>query len=664
MSFANYTYNEKLALLGNEDFLDHCATNDEDPRLVLGVDSASRADKCISPVILERVNLDTGEVTNLTIPCGSSNADKCPECAEFLQRLRNRQILDTLDRSGVRTALLTLTAPSFGAVHRAYWTAKDVFKFRALSDKQIEAKRLFKKSHSRPCPCGGYHTHDEGLIGTPVRSLREAEAIQTELSTFDNAEAPNRDYVATYDYAGEVIWSHNLPALMNSAYKKLKKLAEKHGVIVKGEDGKIVVNGLRLYAVYERQKRGSLHAHILLAVEKNSSGFYRLIADLKENWESPTAVIPEPLVAHYRSLTALGRVSASGVPVARSVAESVPVARWKGGELKPATMFGRVYDVRVLEADKENQDLSTEVKTYKQASSYLSKYLTKNQASFAREALAKMPAPLRVHMANLRKTAIALLADVVVYETKLKTLYKQRDMLFSLRDDDANTFTQADEAEHLNLGLNLIMKASILQRQEGITRSALVDSLLTDVETDFENRTLTRSHIADHLELIREAVEERADDLLKESVLEAVSPDGDWASATSDDETLVKRIINFVRGREELHPHPARGLDRQRLEFIAFNVSPELKEYFSPPNHRSLKIRLNKIANNAGFTGSLTRVSNWGKSLKDLKEEMKTYMSLLHPSTVEYEYSPPDIEAMRAEQRIRTRHLLPVPQAT
>jgi hypothetical protein len=406
IDYAHRNYTEKLDMMNDDAFRTMCEEQDIDPEVYLGIKFATRADKCIRPIVPNveaRINEKTGETTDLVLPCGSNSMDVCPYCAEQNQRQRNRQILNTLENGRVYTALLTMTAPSFGRVHRNYWTAKDVFKHRALNGKQLEAKRLLKARDPRSaCPCGGLHTFDEGIAGAPI--FKKQKAASNLLEPFQYEEASG------YDYAGETIWSHNLPALMNSLYKKLKRM---------GLEAGIDKEALHLYAVYERQARGSLHAHVLIAVDKNMLGFRSLVRAIDSvEWTPPTARIPSDLVEHYGSELVQARITEADVKLSHFPAEAIPHALWKG-QRAPATSFGSIRDIRVLEPDQAAEvELSAEINTYKQASSYLSKYLTKSQSSYSPTGIKKLKGDLRKHAESQRRTAFAMLADFVVYEVQ------------------------------------------------------------------------------------------------------------------------------------------------------------------------------------------------------------------------------------------------------
>jgi hypothetical protein len=83
---------------------------------------------------------------------------------------------------------------------------------------------------------------------------------------------------------------------------------------------------------------------------------------------------------------------------------------------------------------------------------------------------------------------------------------------------------------------------------------------------------------------------------------------------------------------------------------------------------RSAKLRLNKSANNGGFSGALTSSSNWDDSLASLRRGMKEYYDSLHPLDVAVEEDifayELDLEAMENERLSRLPWLSrPDPQA-
>ncbi|MBO1739800.1 hypothetical protein JNB50_13840 [Leifsonia sp. TF02-11] len=392
------------------------------------------------------------------------------------------------------------------------------------------------------CPCGDFHEYTDGLVGTPIDR-------------------------STYDYAGEVIWSKNLPNLMAAAVRQIKRLALWSGV---------EPSELRLFSVYERQKRGSLHSHVLIAVTGNEQGFIRLASTIAKGWSSPTAEIPAGLVANYESTIVKSRLITSGL----NANLRVPTAKWKNRIEHPATKFGKQYDFRILKADSET---ATEIRSYKQASSYVSKYLTKNQSAFAPVALKRLSAQQKHHFYDLRKTAMALLADYSLYVARVRTLERQRRAMFEVASEQL-AFIQA-ELKRL--------------RSRGVERSGIVDTLFDEWVTS----TVTR-----------EGLKQTFDDLA----------------------SLIGEQMN----------------DEQ---VTLLSLISEAQEVEATVSLRSIKISLNRLANNAGFTGSLTIVSNWRKSISDLKQEMSLFkaeqmVDVQEPAVIAVELNIEKMSELRRER--------------
>ena len=144
--------------------------------------------------------------------CGSRDPHVCPSCAERF-RLDWRRILysgclpsaDVAadDLLGHSFYLLTLTAPSFGTIHRV--------------PKHAGA------AVSR-CRCGVTHTlNDRHLMGVPV---------------------------GAFDYQGAVAWNMSMPALWDQTRLRLRR----------------AMPGYEYAAVREWQARGLIHMHIILRV--------------------------------------------------------------------------------------------------------------------------------------------------------------------------------------------------------------------------------------------------------------------------------------------------------------------------------------------------------------------------------------------------------------
>ncbi len=143
------------------------------------------------------------------VRCGSRVKSRCPSCAELY-----RGDWAAIARSGIfdgpvehfRFYLLTLTAPSFGRVHRVP---------RAVDTRAAR------------CGCGEPHTvADSGLRGVPLDP-------------------------ATYDYAGQVAWNRDAGTLWDRTRRRLRDRWD----------------SLEYFIVREWQDRGTLHVHALLRVE-------------------------------------------------------------------------------------------------------------------------------------------------------------------------------------------------------------------------------------------------------------------------------------------------------------------------------------------------------------------------------------------------------------
>ncbi|TQL55043.1 replication initiator [Subtercola boreus] len=567
MAINHINYRDRLALLLEPDFLSSAADEGVDPRVAAGLVGLTRADRCTRPLVSKRSVLDSGrhdpamrgkpvdEPESFLIPCSTSDADKCEPCAEFRKQLSMRQMLTTLSRDGSAAALFTLTAPSFGRVHSSYWTAKDEFRSRHLPDTEREAKRLYRKQFASPCPCSGFHTSSEGIAGTPVN--------------------PN-----TYDYAAEIIWNANLPALVSSMKRKVKTMAKTAG---------IDLQNFRMFIVYERQVRGALHTHVLLACEGNAPAFAALVEaiDLSWNVTPPTAEIPDELVTWLRTDAAqkLAEDALDYVHGRPLVKDSIPVASWKGGAPRPATMFGSQYDIRVISAKEPEAPHTTgdpddaaaaaaeaedmpDVDSHSAAAAYLAKYLTKNQSAFSPAALRRTQALLRAHYARFRRLAFALLADRAVLHSRRATATKTLTASLQKWADDKQANRHAPP---------------LAPEPDDMIHRLRKEAIPPVIERDRPDRE------PPGIRLLRAEIEELKNAPIAPNPLtEAVSP-----------------LMSSHLTRKEL--------------VRCLTVTGDLVSL------RGIRTRLNRVADNGGFTGTLTSASNWGCSLTSLKEEMRAW---------------------------------------
>ncbi len=578
---ASLTTGQKRHLLSDADFIEDCLNEGVSPASAVGLDGVplTRISECVAPVALDRINPETGEVSELLLPCGSANSLKCPSCAEFQARLRQRQIMNGLTAPSTRVAFFTNTAPSFGKVHRASYTQKDEFKARHLSGAKREANRLTVMKRKGRCGCGSFHDWLDPRIGVPLDPQ-------------------------TYKYASEVIWSENLPNLMKSLTRKLRTLAEAHGIRSRNEyaNGSLVApSQLSLYTVYERQKRGSLHAHTLIVVDDAEAEFESFFADLKTNWKgkhNPTASIPEHRERFYHSEDAQRRWSRF-FPFGHTLNpdEVIPQVKWKGGHLRAGTEFGTVWDIRELAPE---QDETGEISGHQQAAAYLAKYLTKNQSALSPAAIASQKSlVMRSHLTAMRQATLALTGDRIVVEA----------LLANVLGEIASVKEELAPLELASLALSEYASPRQVREVERPLHYARQDLAylqdLADVLVDAKDN-LRRHPLIDEL-----FSEGKALSVTAVSVSEAVPRTRPLVSSAVDG-----RIIKASRG---------------------------------------LAIRLNKVLDNGGFTGSLTSISNWNTSLKDLKEEMKAYATGGVEDVTEFEYAlnPARMRELAIDRRVR-----------
>lgn len=491
-------YQDRLELLENQNFVDASTLQGLNPADLLEMSSFTRADRCVQPVVLTKIDVHSKEVVDVAIPCGTSDAQRCPSCAEYLQRLRHKQIYEGLTVEGTQAALLTLTAPSFGQVHRATFTLKDKNSLMNVSPHKRDAMKKIIQNKNGRCGCGKHHEYTDDIVGTPR---------------------------GAYDYIGEVLWSHNLPNLVKSTMKRLRYMAKK---------AEIDLDAFGVFSVYERQKRGAIHLHALLTVRDNPAGFARLMAALKGGWVSPTAKLPTVLVEYLNRTSTQERFDATKVVSSGSVASSIPIARWKKGVPVPATKFGDIFDLQILDGSSSSLG---EISTSKKAADYISKYLTKTQSAFSIENIKRLPRPIARHYSNLRLTAIALLADKAFYDYKL-AFVRHRISKIPAEYGDSNLGKKR---------LRQMKKNFYLLRWKGILGTPLPNT-----------------------------------------VSSRMSLNGLYASYLFQD--LRLNTLRNVR-----------------------------------VGSKGMKVRLTHLANNAGFSGSLTSISKWRSTLSDLKQRVKDW---------------------------------------
>ncbi|WTW96246.1 hypothetical protein OG216_24015 [Streptomycetaceae bacterium NBC_01309] len=161
-----------------------------------------------------------GSLRQVQIRCGNRRASQCPSCSKLYRDDAARLIrTGALDRvTGSAFAFVTLTAPSFGAVHRVPKTAA-----KARPGAKVARKR---------CGCGRVHSPGDPLRGVPI------------------------DWT-TYDYAGQAHFNRDSGKLWHATLEAWSRLL--------GARPEYVV-------VREWQARGAIHLHVLLRLTFALSG--------------------------------------------------------------------------------------------------------------------------------------------------------------------------------------------------------------------------------------------------------------------------------------------------------------------------------------------------------------------------------------------------------
>ena len=177
------------------------------------VDAASNLEPGAAEVIARGCARPIKTTTGVWVRCGSRVKSRCPSCAELY-----RGDWAAIARSGVfdgpverfRFYLLTLTAPSFGQVHRVPRPGKSV---------------------SGVCGCGLLHIPDDaGLRGVPL-------------------------HPASYDYAGQVAWNRDAGLLWDRTRRRVRDRWD----------------SMEYFIVREWQDRGVLHVHVLVRIARTEA---------------------------------------------------------------------------------------------------------------------------------------------------------------------------------------------------------------------------------------------------------------------------------------------------------------------------------------------------------------------------------------------------------
>ncbi|MBL7498645.1 replication initiation protein [Frankia sp. CNm7] len=282
----------------------------------------------------------TGEIRATAAPptvhvrCNNRRASACPDCSKLYQRDARRIVVGGLEAAAGGSAgpagspawFITLTAPSFGAVHsRRAGTG---------ADSRICRQRRGTCEHGRALSCLLRHAADDRRLGEPICS-------------------------ACFDYGRAVVWNAMVSALWKATRDALESaIAAAAGLTVAGLRRQVRVSFVR---VAEVQRRGLVHLHVVVRVDgRDSSGGLtgvpewaagELVADcLRDVVASVAVAAPDP----------------AGVALL-DASRALPVAASAGGW---AVRWGGQVDIRRIRLGSE-MDAA-------RVGNYLAKYLTKS----------------------------------------------------------------------------------------------------------------------------------------------------------------------------------------------------------------------------------------------------------------------------------------------
>jgi hypothetical protein len=204
------------------------------------VKDIQQAGGCSHPIRLrgEFVNVATGEVNErpLLVACKDRRALLCPSCS-YLYKADAWIVVSTglIGGKGVPASIsehprlfLTLTAPSFGTVHRR------------RNDGSCQPGPLRFCAHHRALACSRCHEESDPEIGSPLCDF-------------------------CYHWADAVLWNAESSRLWNRTFEQIRRrLSIALGVSLEQLSQHVRLNYLK---VAEFQRRGLAHFHVVLRVD-------------------------------------------------------------------------------------------------------------------------------------------------------------------------------------------------------------------------------------------------------------------------------------------------------------------------------------------------------------------------------------------------------------
>jgi hypothetical protein len=292
------------------------------------------------------------------VRCNNRRASACPDCSRLYQRDARRIVVGGLGGDGThgdggRLAgcpawFVTLTAPSFGAVHSR--------RAGKGAESQVCRQRRGTCEHGRALACTVRHGADDRRLGEPI--------------------CPR-----CFDYSRAVVWNAMLPALWKATRDRLESaVASAAGLTVTGLRRQVRVCFIK---VAEMQRRGLVHLHVVVRVDGRDRDGGLTVA--------PSWAAGELVADCLRTVVATVAVDApdpAGVALLDTCG-ALPVAPSADGRLSVG--WGRQMDLRRIRLGGDT-DAS-------KVGNYLAKYLTKSTSDGG---LLDSPVRSLAHLARLR----------------------------------------------------------------------------------------------------------------------------------------------------------------------------------------------------------------------------------------------------------------------
>lgn len=274
-----------------------------------------------------RTVLDTQAMPDGTLltACGNRRVSVCRPCAQTY-RADTWQLVAAGLRGGKGVpetvgahprVFLTLTAPSFGAVHSRRAG-------RSRGSRPCRPRRGGVCIHGRPRGCAARHGRDDPLIGTPLCE-------------------------DCYDYAGAVLWNARVPLLWSRTTTAIRRALAAEAGLSRAQAARCV--RLAFTKVAEYQARGVVHLHAVLRL------------DAAPPPGQPGALAPPPAGFTAELLVAAIR---RALPAA-----CAPAPGPRPGVVGRAATWGAQCDLRVITASSATANPTA-------IAAYVAKYATKS----------------------------------------------------------------------------------------------------------------------------------------------------------------------------------------------------------------------------------------------------------------------------------------------